>query len=151
MLDVEFVIFSHDKILDTEPGLPGFAASGRGGVVSALHRVENYAAYEGLDDVFGIAALYAIAIARGHVFNDGNKRTALICALAYLSEEGITIRRNPLLEQLMVDVADGDIEHAALASFFAAIADLEEAQMVKADLDRDFEQMKRDMPLDDFD
>ncbi|WP_261318313.1 type II toxin-antitoxin system death-on-curing family toxin [Burkholderia cepacia] len=52
---------------------------GRGGVESALHRVENHAHYAGLDDVFGIAATYATAIARGHVFNDANKRTGLTC------------------------------------------------------------------------
>jgi death-on-curing protein len=30
-----------------------------------------------MNDVFDVAAMYAVAIARGHVFNDANKRTAL--------------------------------------------------------------------------
>ncbi|MGN7981296.1 type II toxin-antitoxin system death-on-curing family toxin [Burkholderia sp. 22313] len=47
-------------------------------IVSTIH-------YAGLDDVFGIAATYAVAIARGHVFNDANKRTGLTCALTYMA------------------------------------------------------------------
>ncbi|PRF31372.1 hypothetical protein C6Q21_18465 [Burkholderia multivorans] len=61
-------------MLDELGGLPGFAGVGRGGVDAALARVENHAIYNGINDVFGIAAMYTVAIARGHVFNDGNKR-----------------------------------------------------------------------------
>ncbi|WP_250464388.1 type II toxin-antitoxin system death-on-curing family toxin [Caballeronia sp. GAFFF2] len=82
LLNAEFVIVAHDDILAWEGGLPGFAQAGPGGVDAVLARVENHAHYAGLDDIFGIAAMYAVAIARGHVFNDGNKRTALVCALA---------------------------------------------------------------------
>lgn len=42
----------------------------------ALSRVENRIAYNMIDDVYDLAAAYAIAIAQGHCFNDGNKRTA---------------------------------------------------------------------------
>ncbi|WP_322065751.1 Fic family protein [Burkholderia ubonensis] len=69
-------------------GLGGFAHGGRGGVEAALHRVENHAHYAGLDDVFGIAATYATAIARGRVFNDANKRTGLTCALLTSNSRG---------------------------------------------------------------
>ncbi|WP_240922320.1 type II toxin-antitoxin system death-on-curing family toxin [Burkholderia cepacia] len=80
MLDLDYVVTIHDEIIRDLGGLSGFAHAGRGGVESALHRVENHAHYAGLDDVFGIAATYATAIARGHVFNDANKRTGLTCA-----------------------------------------------------------------------
>jgi death-on-curing family protein len=65
---------------------------------------------EYLDDIFVIAAMYAVALARGHVFNDANKRTALVTALTYLSIQGIDLPRSDELEDMMVDVASGDLE-----------------------------------------
>ncbi|VBB10419.1 death-on-curing family protein [Burkholderia stabilis] len=86
--------------------------------------VENHAHYAGLDDVFGIAATYATAIARGHVFNDANKRTGLTCALTYMERQGISISRLADLEDLMVDVADGSVTSEELAEYFSAIWEL---------------------------
>lgn len=67
MLDVDYVVTIHDEILTDLGGLAGFASGGRGGIESALARVDNHALYNGADDVFGIAAMYAVATARGHV------------------------------------------------------------------------------------
>ncbi|WP_260426620.1 type II toxin-antitoxin system death-on-curing family toxin [Burkholderia sp. Bp9142] len=80
--------------------------------------------YAGLDDVFGIAATYAVAIARGHVFNDANKRTGLTCALTYMEQQGIAIPRLADLEDLMVDVADGGVTSEDLAEYFSAVWEL---------------------------
>jgi death-on-curing protein len=111
--------------LDLEGGLPGFAQAGPGGVEAVLARVENHAHYAGLDDVFGIAAMYAVAIARGHVFNDGNKRTALVCALTYLSVQGYdlssTLEIEDDLVEVMVEVAEGKIEREELADYLSVI------------------------------
>ena len=106
MLDVGFVVATHDEIIAEFGGLPGFAGGGIGGVEAALQRVSNHAHYAGLDDVLGIAALYAEALARGHVFNDGNKRTALACSLAYLETQGVHARRDPILEDATVMLAN---------------------------------------------
>ncbi|HDR9337319.1 type II toxin-antitoxin system death-on-curing family toxin [Burkholderia multivorans] len=121
MLEIEYVIKTHDEILDELGGLPGFAGVGRGGVDAALARVENHAIYNGINDVFGIAAMYTVAIARGHVFNDGNKRTGLTCALAYLEREGYPIPKTPELEEVVVGVACGEIEHDIFASYLSAL------------------------------
>ena len=51
----------------------------------ALGRIDNAIAYQGLNDVFEIAAKYATAIAVAHAFPDANKRTALAVCLEYLS------------------------------------------------------------------
>jgi len=51
---------------------------GPGPLEGALGRIDHAIQYDGLDDVYEIAALYAAAIARDHVFNDANKRTALV-------------------------------------------------------------------------
>lgn len=121
MLDADYVISTHDAILAEFGGLEGFAGAGEGGVVAALGRVENHAYYNGLDDVFGIAAMYAIAIACGHVFNDGNKRTGLTCALTYLEREGFEIPKTPQLEYAMVKVAKKEIDHETLAAYFSTL------------------------------
>lgn len=107
MLDIDFVVTVHDEIVREFGGLAGFAGGGLLAVKSALDRVENHAYYNGLDDVLGIASLYAEAIARGHVFNDANKRTALTCAIAYLEQQGLHVRRDQVLEDATVMLAEG--------------------------------------------
>ncbi|QAU22578.1 type II toxin-antitoxin system death-on-curing family toxin [Dyella sp. M7H15-1] len=121
MLDLEYVIAVHDEILAKYGGLPGFANGGRGGVEAAIQRVENHIFYADLNDVFGIAAAYAIAIARGHVFNDANKRTGLACAMTYLEAEGIVIGEFSNLEEVMVDVAQGTVDQGDFAEYLGTI------------------------------
>ncbi|OQS42469.1 death-on-curing protein [Chromobacterium haemolyticum] len=110
----------HDLILEDEPGLHGRADAGR--LEAALERVENLKLYVQLDDVFEHAAMYAIALARGHVFADANKRTALVTTLTYLKQQGYTVDRNPELEQIMVDVAEGKIERSDLADILYSLS-----------------------------
>ena len=107
-------------------GLSGFAGGGRGGVESALARVETHAYYAGLDDVLGIAAMYAEAIGQGHVFNDANKRTALTCALVYMSSQGLEVEKQPALEDLTVLLAEKRISRDDFAwalGLFAGVHD----------------------------
>ncbi len=73
LLSPELVEALHDAILN--PGeLPGRARDKS--LEAALARVDNRLAYGMIADVFDLAAAYAMAVARGHCFNDGNKRTA---------------------------------------------------------------------------
>lgn len=73
LLSAELVESIHDAVLN--PGeLPGRALDKS--LEGALARVENRIAYGMIEDVFDLAAAYAIAIAQGHCFNDANKRTA---------------------------------------------------------------------------
>jgi death-on-curing protein len=122
MLDAAFVLQIHDEILIEEPGLPGFAGPGFAGLESALLRIENWSAYGDLNDVFGIAAMYAVAIARGHIFNDGNKRTALVAALTFLKLQEVTVPRHASLEDEMVAVAEGVTDVGTFANRLAALA-----------------------------
>jgi len=57
----------------------------------ALARVDNRLIYGMIGDVFDLAAAYATAIATGHCFNDGNKRTAYRTMLVLLHLKGIRI------------------------------------------------------------
>lgn len=73
LLSPELVEAIHDRVLN--PGeLAGRA--GNKSLDSALARVDNRLAYGLIEDVFDLAAAYAVAIAQGHCFNDANKRTA---------------------------------------------------------------------------
>ena len=118
-LDPELVALIHDYILDNEPGIQG---SNRGALEGALGPIETRRHYEGLDDVFEIAGMYAEAIARGHTFSDANKRTALVSALDYLHIEGFSVERTPALEEIMVDFAKGRLNYLDLANIFSTLA-----------------------------
>jgi len=73
LLTAEMVVALHDAGLN--PGeLAGLARDKS--LDGALARVENRIAYGLVADIFDVAAAYAVAIAQGHCFNDGNKRTA---------------------------------------------------------------------------
>lgn len=119
ILDPELVVLIHGFVLEHEPGVKG---ENKGALEGALGRIENRRSYEGLDDVFEIAGMYAEAIARGHAFTDGNKRTALLSSLVYLLMEGFDVDRTPALEDIMVDVAKGVLTYVDLANVFASLA-----------------------------
>jgi death-on-curing protein len=73
LLSSELVEVIHDAVLN--PGeLTGRARDKS--LEGALSRVDNRLIYGMIGDVFDLAAAYATAIATGHCFNDGNKRTA---------------------------------------------------------------------------
>ncbi|SAL67752.1 death-on-curing family protein [Caballeronia udeis] len=120
MIDAQQVIEIHDLILQQEPGLAG--GHGVGPLEGALARVASRMLYGQLSDVFDIAAMYAVALARGHVFNDANKRTALVTALTYLALQGYDVPRSDVLEDIMVDVAEGTLDESGLATLLFSIA-----------------------------
>ncbi|WP_338847130.1 type II toxin-antitoxin system death-on-curing family toxin [Massilia sp. W12] len=113
MIGAKKVMEIHDLVIMQEGGLLG--DHGVGAIEGALSRVINRIMYEGMEDAYEIAAMYAVSIARGHVFNDANKRTALLTALSYLESQDIWVSRSPQLEEMMVDVAQGLIDYKDFA------------------------------------
>ena len=88
LLTPDIVERLHDAALN--PGeLPGRA--GHKSLDGALARVDNRLAYGMIDDVFALAAAYAVAVATGHVFNDGNKRSAFRAMDFCLHANGVRI------------------------------------------------------------
>ena len=88
LLSADLVDALHDAALN--PGeLPGRARDKS--LDAALARVDNRLAYGMINDIFDLAAAYAMAIAPGHCFNDGNKRTAFRAMNAALALNGIRI------------------------------------------------------------
>ncbi|MFS1563954.1 MAG: type II toxin-antitoxin system death-on-curing family toxin [Candidatus Arsenophonus phytopathogenicus] len=101
------VIAFHDRILQWLPGVAGILDPGR--AEALIYRVQNRAHYDGVTDIFELAATYWVAIARGHIFNDGNKRTAFFVTMTFLYRNGINIRDNDnTLENLTVEAATGE-------------------------------------------
>ena len=110
----------HDEVLN--PGeLPGRAADRP--LESALARVENRLAYGLIADVFDLAAAYAVAIARGHCFHDGNKRTAFrtmqtcLDLYGFVEPEGIDSTGD-----IIIRVARGDMDEGDLADWLRALS-----------------------------
>ncbi|MBI6251612.1 type II toxin-antitoxin system death-on-curing family toxin [Proteus mirabilis] len=101
------VIAFRDRILQRFPGVAGMSDPGR--AEALIYRVQNRKHYEGITDVFELAATYWVAIARGHIFNDGNKRTAFFVTMTFLYRNGIRIRdTGNMLENLTVEAATGE-------------------------------------------
>lgn len=113
MIDVDFVIAIHDEILAQEKGLKGY--TNHHALASSLERIDNQMLYDPLDNIFEIASFYAVAIAKAHAFADGNKRTAMVVMLSYLAIQGVDIRADNGLDDVMVAVVSGEIGREQLA------------------------------------
>ncbi|MFS1526351.1 type II toxin-antitoxin system death-on-curing family toxin [Microbulbifer sp. 2304DJ12-6] len=59
---------------------------------------------------------YTEAIAKGHVFNDGSKRTALISMPSFLEENDIGVDADQKhIAEWIIDLADGRVTHKEFA------------------------------------
>lgn len=109
------VIAFHDRLLAVLPGIKGMPEPQRAEAI--IYRVQNQLYYEGVEDIFVLAAIYLIAISRGHIFNDGNKRTAFFVTMVFLNRNGIAIRdEDNELEELTVSAATGDATTEVIAA-----------------------------------
>ena len=85
---------------------------------SALARAENKANY-GDPTIADLAAAYIFGIARNHAFVDGNKRTAMVAAGAFLFINGYGLTAdNGTVYEFVMGVAAGEIDEAGAAAFF---------------------------------
>ncbi|PTX57222.1 death-on-curing protein [Litoreibacter ponti] len=80
----------HDRQISRHGGAAGLRDLGL--LEAAMGRPVNKWQY-GTTDLFELAAAYAFGIAKAHAFIDGNKRTALVCALTFLLANGVHVRR----------------------------------------------------------
>ena len=115
LLTAELVEAIHDEVLN--PGeLPGLALDKS--LESALARIDNRLAYGLVGDVYDLAALYAMAIAQGHCFNDANKRTAHQCMDAVLDLNGVQIPwAVDEVGPKIIALAQGQIDDGTLADW----------------------------------
>jgi death-on-curing protein len=87
-IEKRVVLTYHDMQLAEHGGSTGVRDEGL--LESALARPQNIAAYaEETPSLHRLAAAYAFGVARNHPFVDGNKRTALVVAIAFLERNGV--------------------------------------------------------------
>ena len=119
-LSAELVEALHDAILNPAE-LRGRA--GDKSLEGALARVDNRLSYGLISDAFDLAAAYVIAIAQGHCFNDGNKRTAHQAMDTCLDLNGIQMTYDTMaIGQTIIRAAQGKIEAPDLADWLRARA-----------------------------
>lgn len=112
------IVAIHDAQLAEHGGANGVRDSGL--LASALARPMqswNYSEAQPLPST--LAAAYAFGIARNHPFVDGNKRTALVAAEAFLNLNGwqlVASNAECVLEFLKL--AGGELDEPELAAWF---------------------------------
>ncbi|HQV24278.1 MAG TPA: type II toxin-antitoxin system death-on-curing family toxin [Acinetobacter sp.] len=90
LINSTFVIAVHDEILkQTGVGREGCHVER---LESVLSRIEQQMYYNNVGDLFEISAWFGIAIAKGHAFVDGNKRTGLAVMLTFLEIQGVSVK-----------------------------------------------------------
>ncbi|MHA1527573.1 MAG: type II toxin-antitoxin system death-on-curing family toxin [Alphaproteobacteria bacterium] len=105
----------HDEQLAEHGGAGGIRDAGL--LDSALARPRNLFAY-GEADICVLAAAYAAGIVRNHPFVDGNKRTGLLAAYAFLDVNGLELDA-PEAEAVVMTLglASGEMPEAGFAAW----------------------------------
>lgn len=91
----------------------------RAGLEAAVGQPLN-AFYYSRCDLFDLAAAYAFHIAQAQAFLDGNKRTAVAAALAFLEANGVETRQfsDRKIYEGMIAIAEKRLTKADLAKIF---------------------------------
>ena len=115
--DVEHI---HDQVLNPKE-LKGLA--GDKSLSGALYRIDFRLTYGLIKDEFDLAATYAVVIATGHLFNDGNKRTAFRCMDVTLRLHGVEINWEiETVGQKIIATAQGQIDESELATWLRMLS-----------------------------
>ncbi len=117
-LTLPMVLTIHDEALAAFGGLGGVRDAGL--LDSALAKPRNLFAYRSDASIYDLAAALCYGIVKNHPFVDGNKRTGLLAARGFLLLNGRVFEPSEVDEvNMMVGVAEGQLDEAALASWFA--------------------------------
>jgi len=117
-LTKQMILAIHDEAVVVFGGLPGVRDMAL--LNSAIDRPKNLLAYGDNPALFDLAAALCFGIVKNHPFLDGNKRTGLLSAHAFLFLNGQVFEPTEVDEvTMMVSVADGTVDEARLASWLA--------------------------------
>jgi death on curing protein len=99
---------------------PHCAVLNLNGLESALARPRHLFALFGKDDLAELAAVLAAGIARNQTFTDGNKRTALACAVQFIECNGYAFDAPDNLGEAVEALTLGHLSEADFADMLAA-------------------------------
>jgi death-on-curing protein len=118
-LQQKFVLAVHEESIAEHGRLMGLRDLGM--LESALARPQNPLAYSETEpSLERLAAAYAYGIAANHPFADGNKRTALIASISFLSLNGVRIAPDRAdAYRTFLGLAAGAVSEEELAQWFA--------------------------------
>ena len=93
-----------------------------GRLIFACEKAENDIKENKILDVFEIAFRYAGEILKQSPFSKGNKRTALAFILLYLKLNEIYIENDPIIADILRDLANGNLSEKKCAVLFFHIS-----------------------------
>lgn len=113
----------HAQSLARYGGCDGIRNSGL--IDSAIASAQNTYLY-GENDPFDTAATYAFHLAVSQIYLDGNKRTVISMAIAFLHANQIYLRPDEdALYEAMIKIANKQLDKNDLAELFRRLADSE--------------------------
>lgn len=116
-LTLRMVLAFHRETLQRHGGSPGVRDTAL--LESALARPQNRVAYDNTANLFDLTAEYCLGIIGNHPFVDGNKRTGLLAAAAFLSLNGYGLKADEAgIVAIIEAVAAGGVAIAPLAAWF---------------------------------
>ncbi len=120
-LTKEMVLAIHAEAVAEFGGSLGLRDAGL--LESALDRARNLFAYGDDPSLFELAAAYCAGIVKNHPFIDGNKRTGLLAARAFLFRNDYLLEpEEPDEVAVIVALAEGEIDEAVLAAWLEEYA-----------------------------
>ena len=119
-LSVDDVNRLHDRTIDAQGGAPGIRDSGLLDAAVAMP-MQTFGGEYLHPDIPDMAAAYHYHICQAHAYVDGNKRTAALASLAFLTANGATTLPPPdELEDVTLVVAGGEMSKAEITAWFRA-------------------------------
>ncbi len=116
-LSVDDVLLLHVDTIDVDGGLQGVRDHGLLDAAVAMPRQQFGGAFLH-EDFAAMAAAYLFHIAQNHPFVDGNKRVAVMSALAFLLANGVEFSLAPQqLEAMTLKVAGGELSKEKLTKW----------------------------------
>lgn len=116
-LDVEDVLLLHSDTIDTDGGSHGVRDHGLLDAAVAMPR-QQFGGQFLHKDLAAMAAAYLFHIAQNHPFVDGNKRAAVMAALAFLRANDVELSMAPQeLEATTLKVAAGELSKDKLTKW----------------------------------
>ncbi|MDR1433244.1 MAG: type II toxin-antitoxin system death-on-curing family toxin [Puniceicoccales bacterium] len=121
-LEVCAVLAIHQNVIENSGGMFGLRDENL--LISAMQRPKNLSNYCPDADIFELSASLIGGITANHPFFDGNKRTAILCGLTFLSINKLTIRKLNTNDahRLMIDLATHKISEIQLSIFLRNLA-----------------------------